>query len=43
MRFFDACVENINLQSIEDVVIEAEKLAAKGVKELILIAQDFNY
>ncbi|NCO64025.1 MAG: 30S ribosomal protein S12 methylthiotransferase RimO [Flavobacteriales bacterium] len=28
---------------IEDVVIEAEKLAAKGVKELILIAQDLTY
>jgi len=29
--------------SIEDIVIEAEKLAAKGVKELILIAQDLTY
>ena len=28
---------------IEDVVIEAEKLTAKGVKELILIAQDLTY
>lgn len=28
---------------IEDVVKEAEKLAAKGVKELILIAQDLTY
>jgi ribosomal protein S12 methylthiotransferase len=28
---------------IEDLVIEAEKLAAKGVKELILIAQDLTY
>ena len=28
---------------IEDVVVEAEKLAAKGVKELILIAQDLTY
>jgi ribosomal protein S12 methylthiotransferase len=28
---------------IEEVVIEAEKLAAKGVKELILIAQDLTY
>ena len=28
---------------IEDLVIEAEKLAAKGVKELILIAQDITY
>jgi ribosomal protein S12 methylthiotransferase len=28
---------------IEDIVIEAEKLAAKGVKELILIAQDLTY
>lgn len=28
---------------IEDLVIEAEKLAAKGVKELMLIAQDLTY
>ena len=28
---------------IEDIIIEAEKLAAKGVKELILIAQDLTY
>ncbi|MCL4150771.1 UNVERIFIED_CONTAM: hypothetical protein GTU68_010388 [Idotea baltica] len=28
---------------IEDIVFEAEKLAAKGVKELILIAQDLTY
>ena len=28
---------------IDDLVIEAEKLAAKGVKELILIAQDITY
>ena len=28
---------------IEDLVTEAEKLAAKGVKELILIAQDITY
>ena len=28
---------------IENFVIEAEKLAAKGVKELILIAQDLTY
>uniref|UniRef100_UPI0025C61FB2 30S ribosomal protein S12 methylthiotransferase RimO n=1 Tax=Maribacter sp. TaxID=1897614 RepID=UPI0025C61FB2 len=28
---------------IEDLVIEAEKLAAKGVKELVLIAQDLTY
>jgi ribosomal protein S12 methylthiotransferase len=28
---------------IEDLVIEAEKLAASGVKELILIAQDLTY
>ncbi|ATA77819.1 30S ribosomal protein S12 methylthiotransferase RimO [Capnocytophaga canimorsus] len=28
---------------IEDLVIEAEKLAQKGVKELILIAQDLTY
>ena len=28
---------------IEDLVIESQKLAAKGVKELILIAQDLTY
>ncbi|PKP25230.1 MAG: 30S ribosomal protein S12 methylthiotransferase RimO [Bacteroidetes bacterium HGW-Bacteroidetes-2] len=28
---------------LEDLVIEAEKLAANGVKELILIAQDLTY
>ncbi|MBC9796963.1 30S ribosomal protein S12 methylthiotransferase RimO [Sinomicrobium weinanense] len=28
---------------IEELVMEAEKLAAKGVKELILIAQDLTY
>ncbi|RLD30004.1 MAG: 30S ribosomal protein S12 methylthiotransferase RimO [Bacteroidetes bacterium] len=28
---------------IEDIVIEAEKLATNGVKELILIAQDLTY
>ena len=28
---------------IEEIVLEAEKLAAKGVKELILIAQDLTY
>ncbi len=28
---------------IEEIVIEAEKLAAQGVKELILIAQDLTY
>ncbi|MCF7560347.1 30S ribosomal protein S12 methylthiotransferase RimO [Sabulilitoribacter multivorans] len=28
---------------IEEIVIEAEKLATKGVKELILIAQDLTY
>ena len=28
---------------IEEIVIEADKLAAKGVKELILIAQDLTY
>ncbi len=28
---------------IEDLVIESKKLAAKGVKELILIAQDLTY
>lgn len=28
---------------IEDIIIEAKKLAVKGVKELILIAQDLTY
>jgi len=28
---------------IEDIVVEAEKLASNGVKELILIAQDLTY
>jgi ribosomal protein S12 methylthiotransferase len=28
---------------IEDIIVEAEKLAANGVKELILIAQDLTY
>ncbi|MCR9153480.1 MAG: 30S ribosomal protein S12 methylthiotransferase RimO [Bacteroidetes bacterium] len=28
---------------IEDLVVEAKKLAAKGVKELLLIAQDLTY
>lgn len=28
---------------IEDLVVEAEKLAEKGIKELILIAQDLTY
>ncbi|WP_163514716.1 30S ribosomal protein S12 methylthiotransferase RimO [Gelidibacter japonicus] len=28
---------------IEEIIVEAEKLAAKGVKELILIAQDLTY
>lgn len=28
---------------IEDLVVEAEKLAANGVKELVLIAQDLTY
>src|SRR5690606_30849978 len=28
---------------MEELVVEAEKLAAKGVKELILIAQDLTY
>tara|TARA_R110001632_G_scaffold124451_1_gene237329 strand:+ start:4877 stop:6190 length:1314 start_codon:yes stop_codon:yes gene_type:complete len=28
---------------IEEIVIEAEKLAAKGIKELMLIAQDLTY
>ena len=30
-------------KSIEDLVIESEKLAAKGVSELILIAQDLTF
>ena len=30
-------------KKIEDLVTESEKLAAKGVKELILIAQDLTY
>ena len=30
-------------KSIEDIIIEAEKLASTGVKELILIAQDLTY
>ena len=30
-------------KSIEDIVTEASKLAANGVKELILIAQDLTY
>ena len=30
-------------KSIEDIIIEAEKLAFDGVKELILIAQDLTY
>lgn len=30
-------------RKIEELVMEAEKLAAKGVKELILIAQDLTY
>jgi|TARA_B110000305_G_scaffold143886_1_gene160059 ribosomal protein S12 methylthiotransferase len=30
-------------KSIEELVIESKKLAAKGVKELILIAQDLTY
>ena len=30
-------------KKIEDLVLESEKLAAKGVKELILIAQDLTY
>lgn len=30
-------------KSMEDLVTEAEKLAAKGVKELVLIAQDLTY
>jgi ribosomal protein S12 methylthiotransferase len=29
-------------KSIEDIVTEASKLAANGVKELILIAQDLT-
>ncbi|WP_196894266.1 30S ribosomal protein S12 methylthiotransferase RimO [Aureivirga marina] len=30
-------------QPIENLVIEAEKLAAKGIKEIMLIAQDLTY
>jgi ribosomal protein S12 methylthiotransferase len=30
-------------KSIEDIIVEAEKLASDGVKELILIAQDLTY
>jgi|TARA_B100000795_G_scaffold64575_1_gene43665 ribosomal protein S12 methylthiotransferase len=30
-------------KSIEDIVVEATKLAIKGVKEIILIAQDLTY
>lgn len=30
-------------KSIEDIIVEAEKLASNGVKELILIAQDLTY
>lgn len=30
-------------KAIEELVIEAEKLAVKGVKELVLIAQDLTY
>ena len=30
-------------KSIEDIIIETEKLASTGVKELILIAQDLTY
>jgi len=30
-------------QPIEELVVESEKLAARGVKELILIAQDLTY
>jgi ribosomal protein S12 methylthiotransferase len=30
-------------KSIEDIIVEAEKLASGGVKELILIAQDLTY
>lgn len=30
-------------KSIENIIIEAEKLAAKGTKELVLIAQDLTY
>lgn len=30
-------------KTIEDLVLESEKLATKGVKELILIAQDLTY
>ena len=34
--------KNVSVK-IEDLIIEAEKLVAKGVKELILIAQDLTY
>ena len=34
--------KNVSLR-IEDLIIEAQKLADKGVKELILIAQDLTY
>ena len=34
--------KNVSIK-IEDLIIEAEKLVAKGVKELILIAQDLTY
>ena len=34
--------KNVSIK-IEDLVIEAEKLVTKGVKELILIAQDLTY
>ncbi len=30
-------------KTIEDIIIEAEKLAAKGVKEIMLIAQELTY
>ena len=30
-------------KSIEDIIVEAEKVASNGVKELILIAQDLTY
>ena len=34
--------KNVSIK-IEDLIIEAKKLVAKGVKELILIAQDLTY
>ena len=36
-------MENTNQHLLKTLVIEAEKLAANGVKELVLIAQDLTY